>query len=745
MSDQHGFDPELDDTLQNDPELLRIARMLRSTPRAQPPLDAEFRSKLRRQLMDQAWDSVEDRRAWWRGLFAPQRVAWAAAAAVVVLVASIVLYTATQEPGQLIEKFPTASSPLQDQPAVSTHQAIELRFSQAMDHPSTEAAVQITPATSVAYSWSGDTVLYVQPTSGNLAPNTQYQVTVGAGARTQAGVKTPAPQTVTFVTTGEAAPTPSPSPSPSPTSNTGLLTNVSQLTGDYPPQGTTYPVVWSRDSSTVYFVGSGGALESISVKGGGSAKTLVPDGASLPAITKAGDRLAYVRGGKIEILDLTAGTTTEVAVDAAPTTLTWVNDQLYWGTSSAVYRLDAGGPVKVVDVGSLGGAVLSVAPDGTHAIVQVSDGLSVVDVTSGKSNTVCGGGCATTFQGWSPDGSRFIYGGNIADPTGHSVSSVPPGDASWSAVNEILLGSDTNIFEVRSDGTEYTKLADGTFHSPVWAPDGTTFAFVRGSQLWVASAPAATAPPAAVDQALRVVRQFMQARLDGQSDRAMSFLDANGKNAYAGTSPALIPQGDPAFHRSYILMSEVDPITGSVHVVVRLVFSHGKVEQLLTEETLTLVREQETDPYLIDGAVAGPQLETGKGPQVVAVKVSPTEVDVTFDSDLNGASVSGNVSVQDANGAPVGGSVSYDDRTVSLTGLQLTPGTHYRLVVLPAIEDVGNHNAPAEYDLDLIGPAPAPTAGGVTPPPSPSPSPSPSSSPSPAVTPSGSPGSGKKS
>ena len=731
MSSPFDFDPELEDALERDPELMRIARMLGSAKSADPPYDAEFRATLRRRLMDQAWDSVEDRRAWWRGLFAPQRMAWASAAAVVVLVAGVVLYTAAQPPGQIIEQFPKATSPLQDQAAVNPQQAIELRFSQAMDHPSTEAAVQITPATSVAFSWSGDTVLYVQPTSGNLAPNTQYQVTVGAGARTQTGVKTSSPQTVTFVTTGEAAPSPSPTPVPSPSSNPSLLTNVRALTGDYPPSGTSYPVVWSADSSTVYFVGAGGALESVAVKDG-TVKKLVADGVSLPAISASGDRLAYVRDGKVVILDVAAGTTSVVQVTAPPTALTWVGGKLYWGDATTVYRLDSGGPAKVADVSQLSGSVISIAPDGKHAIVQVNDGLAAVDVATGKSSTVCSGGCATTFQGWSPDGSRFIYGANVADPSGNTVSSIPPGDASWSTANEILLGSDTAIFEVRPDGSDYIALANGTFHQPVWAPDSTTFAFVRGSQLFVASAPAPTAAPPAVDQALRVVNQFMKARLDHQAERAASFLDPAGKAAYAGTSPALIPQGDPSFHRYYILTSEVDPTTGAVRVVVRLVFTHGKVEQFLTEEALTLVRAGSTDPYVIDAVSVGPQLQPGKGPEVVSVKVSATEVRVTFDSDLQTASVS-NVTLQDANGASVSATVSYADRTVSLTGLQLTPGARYRLVVLPGIEDVGTHNAPAEYDLDLIGPPPPTTSGAGTPPsPAPSPGPTPPGSP-PAV------------
>ena len=81
------------------------------------------------------------------------------------------------------------------------------------------------------------------------------------------------------------------------------------------------------------------------------------------------------------------------------------------------------------------------------------------------------------------------------------------------------------------------------------------------------------------------------------------------------------------------------------------------------------------------------------------------------------------VTLQDDQGAQVTGTVDYSDRTVTFTGLQLRPGAHYRLVVLPGIEDVLNHNAAAEYDLDFVGPAPGPVAGGQNPTPSPSPSP----------------------
>ena len=45
MSDQTNLDPELQDALERDPELMRIARMLASAKSPEPPLDGAFRAK----------------------------------------------------------------------------------------------------------------------------------------------------------------------------------------------------------------------------------------------------------------------------------------------------------------------------------------------------------------------------------------------------------------------------------------------------------------------------------------------------------------------------------------------------------------------------------------------------------------------------------------------------------------------------------------------------------------------------
>src|SRR6266849_1926798 len=221
MSMQH--DPELDDVLQD------------------------------QELMNRAWGMGGGGTPWWQNIFGPATLAWAGAAAGVVLIAAVVIYNATNPSTGGFQVDVT--SPMAGQSAVRLQQPILVKFNQPMDHPTTEAAVQITPATTVAYSWDANT-LAVLPTSNGLAPNTQYQVTVGPGAKTASGQFLSAPKTITFVT----QPPPSPSPTPR-----GVLTGLHLLAN---VQGGVTNVVWSPDSSNVYFIAGRAALQSVAATGG---------------------------------------------------------------------------------------------------------------------------------------------------------------------------------------------------------------------------------------------------------------------------------------------------------------------------------------------------------------------------------------------------------------------------------------------------------------------------------------------
>src|SRR5260370_3732237 len=159
MSMEH--DPELDDVLQ-DQDLMRLAELLREGRMSDPPLDYAFRSALRRQLMNRAWGMGGGGTPWWQNIFGPATLAWAGAAAGVVLIAAVGIYNAANP---ATGRFPVdVTSPMSDQSAVRLQQPILVKFNQPMDHGSTEAAVQITPATTVAYSCDANT-LAVLPTT----------------------------------------------------------------------------------------------------------------------------------------------------------------------------------------------------------------------------------------------------------------------------------------------------------------------------------------------------------------------------------------------------------------------------------------------------------------------------------------------------------------------------------------------------------------------------------------------------
>lgn len=718
MSMNH--DPELDDILQDD-ELVRLAGLLKATRRTEPPLDDAFRSSLRRQLMQRAWGMGEVRTPWWHRFAGQPALAWAGAALGILLIGSVVVFTANQGPGTNVL---TVTSPMADQHAVQLQAPILVSFNQPMNQAATEAAVQITPATYVTFSWPDSKTLAVHPTGGTLAPNTQYQVTIGPSAKTLAGQPLPRPATIRFVTRPPATPPPTPRPTPT-TSPSSRLTGEHRLAAL--PSTPFYAPQWSADSSTVYFVGDNGALESVSVAGGG-AKTLVPDGVSFPAITANGDRLAYMQGGKIEVMTLADQSTADVATASQVSALSWAGVQLMWATDSGVFKAGANGPEQVAPVAQ-GASVVSIAPDGAHDITQVGTALSVVDVAANTSQPLAG---ASAFLGWSPDGTRLMYataaGTVVASTSGTSIGTLPAGDASWSSTDAVLIGSDTGVYAIHPDGAGSTLLSTGTYRHPTWAPNGTTFAYVRGASLWTANSPALVPETAPLDQAASVVTQFMNARLAMQPDVAMTFLDGNGKQAYSSSGLPLIVVGASSFSRDYIVMQELtgqNPATATF--VVRLVLSRGQLDVAGYEETLTLIRAQATQPFLIDQASASSTRLFGRGAEVVSVDVATGSMKIVFDSDLVSDTVADGVILQDKNGKRVGGESTYANRTVVITGLNLTPGAAYKLVVLTTVQDVSGRSVHAEYDLVVVGPAagsaPAPEPG-PTPIPSPSPSPS---------------------
>src|SRR5207253_539522 len=354
---------------------------------------------------------------------------------------------------------------------------------------------------------------------------------------------------------------------------------------------------WSADSSSIYYVDGKGALVVVPAKGG-AVTVIAPDGASAPSLSPSGDRLAYIRGGKIEVLTFASGKSDEVSATPAPTLV------------------------------------------------------------------------------------------------------------GWSTQDAILVGGDTALYQVRSDGTGGTQVSSGTYHSPVWAPNGSSFAFVRGNALWVAVAPALPLEPTPVDDAARAVTSFMDARLAGHASEATRLLTDTGKKAYGDGGLNLLLTGEPRFSRYYVLTQElVATQPDTVRFVVRLVLTHGKIDVSNYEETLTLVPDSGSREFRGNQASGGLRRELGKGAEVVSVEVARDSIKVTFDSDLDPGTVSDGVVLLDSKGKQVETTATYANRAVTLSGLDLKEGAQYRLVVLTTVRDVLGHNVAAEYDLDVVGPS----------------------------------------
>ena len=128
-----------------------------------------------------------------------------------------------------------------------------------------------------------------------------------------------------------------------------------------------------------------GALVVVPAKGG-AVTVIAPDGASAPSLSPSGDRLAYIRGGKIEVLTFASGKSDEVSATPAPTLVGWSKDGLVWAAVDGIYTQGANGPKQLAALPTTGtSAVLSIAPDATHVIYRQDKALFVLDLATTKS------------------------------------------------------------------------------------------------------------------------------------------------------------------------------------------------------------------------------------------------------------------------------------------------------------------------------------------------------------------------
>lgn len=681
-------DPELE-ALFEDPDLRDLAQLMHAAPHPSAGVEADpaFRMALRRRLVQEAWKLAEPPRLPWyrRILRAPATAAWAGAAVGVLLI-GVTALAVLSYPGGRTDTVITVDSPLENADKVALAEPIQLQFTAPMDRRSVEQAVIVHPATAVKYTWVDDRTVKITPVNGDLVPNTRYEVQVASTAKSKdSGKKMDRPAVVTFVTQPTPAPAPSAAPSAAPTATPSGVSGVREL-----GPASSLRMRWSTDGATLYVIGPGGVLQAFPVAGGDGRK-IATDGVTLVSISP--DGFVYVRNGQV-----VSGQSGQALLNGVqPVAIGFLNGDLIFATNHDVQRADRDRTRAALFAEEAQSADFS--PDGASLAYRGASGnIHVVDLTSGKDVQV---GQANGLGDWAPDGKQYAYpaeGGVFAVADGGikklaDLSGVTA--ISWSPAGQLLLTTSSALSLVNADGSGLKKLADGVFDQSDWSPAGRSFAFKRGGSAFVAmvtdsrqgGAPAAATPQ---DEAARSFLDALKAR---QTDQVSGLLDPAGRDAF-GKIP-LLSSDSTVIARHYVLLSQPG------RVVARLVLgqSGGGPEQAL-DLALTFQKDQASGKLLIHGLSAGASRTLGSGPEVRNVVVSPGQVKVAFDSDLDPSTVQLGLRVRG-----VSGQASYDarSRTVTLSVPTLAPSANYQLEVTTALQDVSRRPA-APYLLSFSGP-----------------------------------------
>ena len=698
-----GHDPELE--FLQDRELLDVANLLASRRLPEPPLDPAFRSSLRRDLRRRQWEMLETSLPWWRRPFAGPGLAWSGAALGAVMIAAAVLF-ATH--GGSPSGVAVVSSPLDHMRDVAVLQPMELRFAQPMDHQSVETALQIQPATKVNYVWQGNTLI-VQPAAGQLAPNTQYRMTLAPTATTSTGTPLAKPATIVFVTAAAPAPTPTASPTPQPT-GIALGTPVQVA-----PAASAVAPAWA--GSTLYFAAPDDSLQSAPAAGGTPTSLNVPAVASI-ALGSDGNspKLAVMSADAVTTLGQD-GSSLERHLVSGGLAIAW------YRPGEAVVALPAG----VYD--AKGGTV-----DLTHALVQFTapaqqvafspDGSRLLyDDATGKVHLVdIQAGKDTAWQSstsglpvWSQDGTQTAFltlqGVETAAPDGTGASplatfdqlGVHSGDGvtlAWSGT-AVLATTPAGLAGVDTVLKAPVQLATGSGYAvPAASPDHGSLAYVQGGRLWVVPLQRPGQDVQLLVKAKAVLQSFMDARKAGDSTTAGKYLDSAGQQAYG---KSLIVNGQPHLARWFSVFTQAHP-DGSVLAVVRLVLADDKeVEVSQLDESITLVSAAD-GTVAVDGVTATPLRKVDSGPEVLGVQIAGGKLQVQFDSDLDPSTVS-SAAVTAPDGTATGISPVYANRTITFDLSAEPADMQLELVIPDGLKDVGGHPAAQPISISLVVPS----------------------------------------
>jgi Bacterial Ig-like domain len=758
-------DPELEE-LSQDPADREVVELLRMSRPAAPPLDPNFRTHLRVNLMTEARRTLQPRAAR-RGFSFSLRPkvllpAMAAVAAGFLVVLGIQVFLQNQSPSSMVAMD---LSHIQNKTNVATADPIVIPFSGPVDKQAIADSVVIEPATSVTKQWVGQNLVIIP--DHPLAPNTAYSVTL----KPRATPPTPNPTNPTASTPKpEAVPTPvvvhfttvrapvAPVVPPSYLSANVSYGSESRLAdagtifnGGWTPSGQLLvtrpagqPGPGSSPSPSATATVSGPAPTAttdvwLMSPSGTPIRLLVPGG-NFPAAAPSGGVFAAwevtpSNQANLGIWDLQGklqGTiaTLDGVPDRAPV---WIgSDRIAYINQGRLLVVDThGAQVNARGIkmqrGSLAGS-----PLGQLLAVESVDGLStVIDLSSGSPSPLPGG--ATGFA-WSskgdlallvqqPSGSALYIaaGGKNAQRIASSPSGQTWSDLNWAPDGASLMlaskpagasSSTSRLMLINADGSGLRDFASQQEDSsPQWSSHGDFVLFTRqdeagGRAFWTAN----TAPSegdAAAKQAVAEVEMFMLARLKGDNTAAQGSLDAAGLSAYQGGASSLLSPAGSKFDRYYpVTVQQTGSNPNKFLVGVRIFVSRSGVQRSFFEEQLTLILKDQR--YLVDAVTSTPSVKLGHGPTVASYEVVSTsqggQVRVHFDADLRPETVTtSTIQVRDSDGKPVSSQVTFDpDNHLATLTVTLQPGSTYQLVVTTGVTDVNGVTMAEEYHAQVI-------------------------------------------
>jgi hypothetical protein len=732
------FDPELEDLFRDEPELLETAQRVRAA-RPQSEADPRFQNRLRAQLIAEATRSHGARR-WWR--FGSTQAAWGGAVLGAALIGATALTFLTSHP---TDKTITAISAISAEHDVDPNNVIQVNFNQPMDKTAVEKGVRIQPATEVSYSWTGNN-LVITPVH-HLTGNTPYTVTIAQSAIRAAngaiattaivipfataptppvGRSTPPALTLSTVGpegsgTGGAGGTLLFAPDGSLVSTAGLLPSSGT-----PPAATTPSPSASPTASPGGVSDSGpppvGQLIDYASSGGpfalaaaASAASFSPNGTYVAAAVddnNGGSRIVVTLadGSQQRPSKLTDSSTPVIA-------LTWAsNDRIVYTDGTTINEIDFSGKVTTLYTGPDSGAtVAKLDPGGAYAYVAPASGTggSLLNIAT-RAEVVLQG--STTEVAFSGNGSTVVWADQSTSQTRFWTESVTQqAPASMSLLNPNATYTDLALDQ---DGDEaaylMTPASDRGELVVAEVPSGTPLAIETvttsptdlalspgGDQVALlgtdshgafliqqAPVPGATAAhvapgvPAAANSALHA---FVEAQVGGD---IASLAGLSGPNANAA---AKTPQN---LSRAYVISTYVQPsgvVSASVELVVDPTSGHASAE--VASETLTLVSQMSGSTYVISRIDSTPLRNEASGPHVLQVNATTqsgqTTLAVSFDSDLDPASVAAAFTVIGANGTTLASSTVYDadSRTATVT-IANAPSGALTLEISTALDDV---------------------------------------------------------